>query len=204
MDVGARGAKSLAFSYNQTRENVGANIYNNGFTNSSPYLGGDGQPLFSASHPTQGGTSSNTLAVAADLSEVSVENLLIQIGQATDPRGNKINLKVKTLIIPVQLEFEAKRLLGGTERPGTADRDINAMHDLRSFPNGWQINHYLSDPDAFFIRTDLPDAIRYFERRAPQFENDNDFTTENMLFKCTGRFVFGWSDWRSVWGSPGA
>jgi hypothetical protein len=202
MSVGEKGAKSLAFSFQQTRENVGANVYNNGF--SSSYTGGDGVSLFNTAHPIDGGTASNTLAVAADLSEASLEQMLIDIGNAVDPKGLKINLMAQTLIVPVQLQFDAKRILGDPERPATADRDINAMYHMGMFPGGYKVNHYLTDADAFFVRTNLKDTIRHFNRRDAGFEQDNDFDTENAKYKCTGRYSFGWSDWRGAWGSPGA
>lgn len=201
MDVGARGAKALAFAYNQTRENVGANVYNNGFTGGPTY--GDGVSFFNGSHPIYGGTASNILSVAADLSEASLEQLLVNISLATDARGKKISLKGMKLIVPPQLMFDAKRILGDPERPGTADRDINAMYHMGMLPGGFEVNQYLTDPDAYFIRTDLKDGVRYFERRAAAFENDNDFSTENGLFKVTGRYSVGVTDWRSCFASPG-
>lgn len=202
MDVGEKGTKALAFSYNQTRENVCANVYNNGFSNS--YTFGDGQPFFSTSHPIDGGTASNTLAIAADLSEASLEQMLIDIGNAVDQRGLKIALVAQSLHVPVQLQFEAKRILGDPDRPGTADRDINAMYHMGMFPGGCKTHNYFTDPDAFFVRTNLKDAIRYFERIAAGFTSDNDFDTNNAKFKSRGRFSAGVTDWRGAWGSPGA
>lgn len=202
MEVGRRGTKALAFSYNQTRENVLHNIYNNGFSGS--YTFGDGQPFFSASHPIEGGTASNILSTPADLSEASLEQILIDIGNAVDQRGLRIALVAQSLHVPVELQFEAKRILGDPDRPATADRDINAMYHMGMFPKGMFVHHYFTDPDAFFVRTNLPDAIRYFERRAAAFEQDNDFDTENAKFKCTGRYSGGVTDWRGAWASAGA
>jgi hypothetical protein len=202
MQMGEKGAKALAWSYNQTLENVAHNIYNNGFDNTVTY--GDGQPFFSTSHPYEGGTYSNILSPGADLSEAALEQILINIGNAVDNRGLKIDLKAKSLHVPVQLQFEAKRILGDPDRPGTADRDINAMYHMGMFPEGFKVHNYFTDPDAYFVRTDTMDAVRYFEREAPRFTNDNEFDTENQKYKTMGRYSVGVTDPRGAFASQGA
>jgi hypothetical protein len=201
MDVGIKGTKNLAFAYNQTRENIGANVYNNAF--SSSYPGGDGVSLLNSAHPINGGTFSNILAVSTDLSEASLEQLIINIGLSVDPRGLKIKLIGKSLHVPIQLQFEAKRILGDSNRPGTADRDINAMYHMNMIPEGFKVNHYFTNQNAYFIRTNAEDGLRYFEREAVRFSEDNEFDTENAKYKCMGRYSFGWTDPRALFGTAG-
>lgn len=204
MSIGEKGTKALAFSYQQTRENIGHNIYNNGFSGGTTY--GDGKVFFATDHPLdQGaGTFSNLLSPGADLSEAALEDLLNQIDGAVDNRGLKINLMARSLHVPYQLRFEAKRILGDENRPATADRDINAMYHMGMFPEGFFSHHYFTDPDAFFVRTNLKDAVRYFDRRKAAFEQDNDFDTENAKYKCSGRYSFGVTDPRGAFASQGA
>lgn len=196
--VGMQRTGSLAFSMRQTKENVVANLYNRAET--AGYVGGDGVTLSSASHPTVGGgTQSNRLATAADLSEASLEDLVIQIGQAKNSRGMRISIKPKSLIIPVQLQFEAARILKSVQQSGTANNDINALRTMGAFPDGIKVNHYLTDADAFFIRTDAPEGIKLFQRVAAEFSQDKDFDTDNLKYKAYERYSTGWSDWRAVY-----
>lgn len=200
--VGQRKAQGLAFSMRQTKETVGANVYNRAFNSS--YTGGDGVALCSASHPNvAGGTWSNTLATAADLSEAALEQAMIDIAGYTNDRGLLIAARPTDLIIPRQLMFEAHRILKADGRVGTDLNDPNAIKDMGLFQNV-VVNHYLTDSDAWFLRTNVPHGMKYFERRADAFEMDNDFDTENAKFKATARYSFGWTDARGIYGSPGA
>ena len=200
--VGAQKAKALARSMRQTKEIVGANIYNRAFSGS--YTGGDGVSLLNASHPNvAGGTFSNVMSVASDLSEAALEQAVIDIASFRDDRGLLIAAKPAQLIIPYQLQFEAARILTSDGRVGTDLNDPNVIKDKGIF-NKVTINHYLTDADAWFIRTNVKDSVKYFERRGDQFEMDNDFDTENAKFKATARYSFGWSDPRAIYGSAGA
>ena len=200
--VGAQKAKALARSMRQTKEIVGANIYNRAFD--SNYKGGDGVELISASHPNvAGGTFSNKIATAADLSEAALEQAVIDIAGFRDDRGLLIAARPQQLVIPYQQTFEVKRILGADGRVGTDLNDPNVLKDMGLFSNV-TINHYLTDADAWFIRTTVKDGLKYFERRGDAFEMDNDFDTENAKFKATARYSFGWSDPRSIYGSAGA
>lgn len=201
--VGKRNARSLAMSMTQTKETVAANVYNRAFNNS--YTGGDGLELCSTAHVNiAGGTYANELTTAADLSEASLEQACIDLMGFTNDRGLKINVMPKKLIIPTALAFEAERILNTIGRVGTADNDLNALKSLNKFPGGIVVNHYLTDADAWFIRTTAPDGLKHFERRADDFTLDNDFDTDNAKFKATARYSFGWSDPRGIFGSPGA
>ena len=200
--VGAQKAKALARSMRQTKEIVGANVYNRAFN--STYAGGDGQALISASHPNvAGGTFSNQITTAADLSEAALEQAVIDIAGFRDDRGLLIAAKPDKLVIPYQQQFEVKRILGADGRVGTDLNDPNVLKDMGIFSNV-VTNHYLTDPDAWFILTSVKDGLKYFERRGDQFEMDNDFDTENAKFKATARYSFGWSDPRAIYGSAGA
>ena len=199
---GAQKTRALAFSMHQTRENNGANILNRGF--SSSYVGGDGVSLFNLNHPIENGVISNTLAIAADLSESSLEQAAIDIAGFVDNRGNRISVMPQTLIIPRQLMFESTRLLKNENRPETANRDINAMYLMNTLPGGIVVNQYLTDPDAWFIKTNCPEGVKYFDRIPVGFASDNEFDTTNMKFRARGRWVFGWTDPRGIYGSPGA
>jgi hypothetical protein len=200
--VGAQKAKALARSMRQTKEIVGANIYNRAFNSS--YTGGDGVSLINASHPNvTGGSWSNQIATASDLSEAALEQAVIDIAGFRDDRGLLIAAKPEKLVIPYQLQFEAKRILGSDGRVGTDLNDPNVLKDMGIFSNVIT-NHYLTDADAWFILTNVKDGLKYFERRGDQFEMDNDFDTENAKFKATARYSFGWSDPRAIYGSAGA
>lgn len=200
--VGQKKAQSLAFSMRQTKEVIGANVYNRAFNAS--YTGGDGVSLLNSAHPNiKGGTYSNILATAADLSEAALEQACIDIAGFTNDAGLTIAVRPQCLIIPRQLMFEAQRILKTDLRPGTANNDTNAIKTLGSIPE-IITNHYLTDTDAWFIRTDVKDGMKYFERRADAFEMDNDFDTENAKFKATSRYSFGWTDPRALFGTPGA
>lgn len=195
-------AQNLAFSMRQTKEILGAAIYNNGFTSGT---GGDGQYMLDNDHPNvAGGTWSNILATAADLSEASLEQACLDIAEFRDDRGLLIAVKPRTLIIPPELEFEAARILKTVGRVGTDLNDVNALKEMGKFPGGVVVNHYLTDADAWFIRTDARDGLKYFSRRNDEFSTDNDFDTENAKFKATFRCSFGWTDPRGIYGSPGA
>ena len=196
--VSRRRIKRLAFSMRQTKEIVSANVLNRATT--SGYNGGDGVVLLSTSHTSTNGNYSNTLSTAADLSEASLEDLVIQIGQATNDRGLNIALRPKKLIIPVNLMFEAKRILKSEMQSGSANNDINALKGMFDF----SVNHYLTDTDAWFLKTDAPNGLTMFERRALAFTQDNDFDTGNAKAKATMRFSVGWTDPRGVYGSVGA
>jgi hypothetical protein len=200
--VGQRKAQGLAFSMRQTKEIVAANVYNR--YNTSGFVGGDGVTLLSTSHPNlMGGTWSNQIATAADLSEAALEQAVIDIAGYTNDRGLLIAVRPKTLVIPRQLMFEAKRILGSDGRVGTDNNDLNAIKNMGLIPET-VVNHYLTDTDAWFIRTDVPHGMKYFERRADGFDMDNDFDTENAKYKATARYSFGWTDARGIYGSPGA
>jgi hypothetical protein len=199
--IGNRKAQALAFSGRQTKEIVAANVYNRAFSGSYP--GGDGVSMINAAHPNwSGGVWSNTPAVQADLTEAALEQAVIDLGKYTNDRGLRIAVKPKSLHIPVDLQFEAERLLQTPYRVGTADNDINTIKGM--FPGGAKVNHYFSDPNAWFIRTNVNDGMKHFQRRAAQFAVDNDFDTENAKFKFTERYSFGWTDPRAIYGSEGA
>jgi hypothetical protein len=196
-------SEGLAWAMKQTKNYNGANVFNFAFDAAGHPIG-DGAALLSATHTTESGNQSNILTVAADLSEASLEELLIQVYDARDNRNTKLMLKEKALVIPSDLQFEATRILKNPQRPGTAERDINAMNIMGKFPGGIIINHFFTDADAWFVTTNCPHGLKYFERRALDFDQDNDFATSNMHFKSTERYSFGVSDWRSLYGSPGA
>lgn len=200
--VGQRKAQGLAFSMRQTKEIVAANVYNRAFN--SAFVGGDGKELLATDHPLfAGGTFSNELATAADLSEAALEQAHIDIAGFVNDRGLLIAVKPKSLIIPRQLMFEAKRILAPDGRPGTDTNDVNAMKAMGLVPEV-VVNHYLTDTDAWFLRTNVPHGMKHWERRADSFDMDNDFDTENAKYKATARYSFGWTDPRALFGSPGA
>lgn len=200
--VATRKAAKLARSMRQTKENVHANILNRAFNSS--FVGGDGKELLATDHPTLAGNQQNELTVAADLSEASLEDLLILIRLARDSRGLRIQLEGQKLIVPPQLAFEATRIVSSVNQSGTANNDINAMKAMGMLPGGIVVWDYLTDDDAFFITTDAPEGLTTFQRRALALTQDNDFDTENARMKATERYSVGWSDWRGVFGSPGA
>lgn len=200
--VSKRRARQLAMSMRQTREIVGANVYNRAFDANFPI--GDGAALISASHPTLAGNQSNVLAVAADLSETSIEDLCIQIMEARNHRGLLINLMPRSLHIAPQNFFEATRILKSTLQNDTANNAVNALRSSGMFTDGAKVNHYFTDRDAWFIRTNCPDAMKHYERKIEAFQQDNDFDTSNFRAKKYERYSFGCSDWRGIYGSPGA
>jgi hypothetical protein len=202
MGIAETKAQGLARSMRQTKEIVCANVYNRAFSGS--YVGGDGVSLCNASHPNiSGGTWDNV--AASDLSELALEQACIDISKWTDDRGLKINLKPVSLIIPSDLEFDAYRILHSDGRIATADNDPNALARLGKFPGGIVVNNYLTDTDAWFIRTDLPSGgLKYIERRSMKFGMDEDFDTSNIKFKAAERYSVGWSDGKGIFGSPGA
>lgn len=200
--VGQRGSEGLAFSIRQTQELLGANVYNRAFNSS--YTGGDGKALLVSDHPNiAGGTYSNILSTASDLSEAALEQAAIDISLLKNDRGLQISLIPKKLIVPPQLRFEALRILKTVGRPGTELNDVNAIKEAGLFDNV-VVNHYLTDTDAWFIRTNAPHGMKYFEREGMKFAADNDWDTENAKFKATWRGVFGWTDPRGLYGSAGA
>ena len=200
--IGKRKAEGLAFSMRQTKEVIAANIYNRAFT--SGYTGGDGALLISASHPNiKGGTWSNQIGTNADLSEAALEQACIDIAGFTNDAGLLIAVRPEALVIPRQLIFEAKRILGTDGRVGTDNNDLNAIKTLGSIPSVIT-NHFLTDTDAWFIKTNVQNGMKYMERRADSFDMDNDWDTENAKFKATARYSFGWTDPRALYGSPGA
>lgn len=199
--VSKRRIQALAFSGQQTKENVGANIFNRGFN--SAFTGGDGVELFSTAHVTVDGTQSNHLTTAADLAESSLEDLLIQIMLATNSRGLKISLMGMSLKVPPNLYFDAARIVESTLQSGTANNDINVIAAHGLLPNGVVVNHYFTDTDAWFVKTNAPRGLTWFERIAPDFTQDNDFDTDNAKAKYYERYVAGWTDWRGCYASPG-
>jgi len=202
-EIGLRRAQSLAFSIRQTKEVVAANVLNRAF--SSSYTGGDGLELCSELHVNKsGGTWANELDTAADLSDTSLEQACIDIAGFTNDRGLTIKVLPKKLIIPPDLEFEAARILKSIQQPGTANNDINAIRVLGKIPQGYCVNHFLTDTDAFFIKTDAPEGLKLFQRKPMTFGTDNDFDTTNAKFKSSERYSVGWSDPRGIFGSPGA
>jgi hypothetical protein len=200
--VSKRRSKALAFSMRQTKETVAANILNRGFN--GDYTGGDGKELLATDHPTLDGTQSNELTVAADLSEAALEDLMIQIMQAKNSRGLRIALKGEKLIVPPALFYEANRILKSALQNDTANNAVNALKATNALPGGIVLNHYLTDSDAWFIKTNCPEGLIYQERMPMEFEQDNDFDTKNAKAAAVERYAFGWVDWRSIYGSPGA
>jgi hypothetical protein len=201
--LSARYTKALARAMAYTKQTKAAAVLNNGFD--TDYPGGDGKPLFSASHPlVSGGVNSNIPAVAADLNETSLEAAVIQISQWTDERGLLIAAKPRKLIIPSDLQFVATRLLETEQRVGTADNDINAIKSNGAIPEGYTVNHFLTDSDAWFLTTDVPNGLKHFVRTPMQTGMDGDFDTGNVRYKARERYSFGWSDPLGMYGSEGA
>ena len=197
--VSARYTRALARSMANTKQVKAANVLNNAFDANFP--GGDGVELCSDAHPLVTGTLSNELAVAADLNEASLEQALIDIAAFTDERGLLISTQGRKLIIPSELQFVADRITQSTLRTGTADNDINAMRNMGMMPEGYTVNHYLTDPDAFFIKTDIPNGFKLFQRSPIRTSMEGDFDTGNVRYKARERYVFGFSDPRGVFGS---
>ena len=201
--LSARYTKALARAMAYTKQVKAASILNNAF--SSGYVGGDGVSLISTAHPlVSGGTNSNRPATASDLNETSLENAVIQIAAWTDERGLLIAAQPKKLVIPPALQFTATRLLETNLRVGTADNDINALKNNGSIPQGYCINHFLTDTNAWFLMTDVPNGLKHFERAALANSMDGDFDTGNVRYKSRERYSFGWSDPLGIFGSPGS
>src|SRR5210317_129673 len=200
--IATRYTKALARSMANTKQVKAAAVLNNAFNTN--FLGGDGVELCSASHPTIAGTYSNELATSADLNETSLEQSLIDIAAFTDERGLKVAARGMKLIIPSELQFTAERLMKSSGRVGTADNDINAIANMGMIPQGYVVNHYLTDTDAFFIKTDVPNGMKMFVRSPITTSMEGDFDTGNVRYKARERYSFGFSDPRGMFGSPGA
>ena len=202
--LASRYTKALARSMASTKNTKGAAILNTGFTGSGNPTYGDGQVLLIAAHPTLSGNQTNILSTAADLNETSLEQAMIDIAAFKDERGLKVAAKARKLIIPSALQFTAERLLKSQGRVGTADNDINALKNMNMIPEGYVVNHYLSDTDAWFVTTDVPNGMKHFDRAPLKTSMEGDFDTGNVRYKARERYVFGVSDWRGIFGTPGA
>ena len=200
--LASRYTKALARSMAQTKQIKAVSPLNNGFNGN--FKSGDGSNLFATNHPTINGTFANKLATDADLNETSLEQALIDIAAFTDERGLLISTQGRKLIIPSELQFVADRLMASANRVGTADNDINALRNMGMIPEGYTVNHYLVDNDAFFIKTDIPNGFKLFQRSPIRTSMEGDFDTGNVRYKARERYSFGFSDPRCVFGSPGA
>ena len=201
--LSARYTKALARGMAYTKQVKAASVINNGF--SANYIGGDGVSLFSTAHPlVNGGTNSNRPTTGADLNETSLEAAVIQIAGWTDEKGLLIAAKPRKLIIPVNLMFVATRLLETSLRVGTTDNDINALKNNGSIPEGYTVNHFLTDTNGWYLTTDVPNGMKHFERMPLTNSMDGDFDTGNVRYKARERYSFGWSDPLGMFGSPGA
>jgi len=202
--LASRYTKALARSMASTKNTKGAAILNTGFTGSGNPTYGDGQFLLVSTHPTLSGNQTNILSTAADLNETSLEQAMIDIAAFKDERGLKVAAKARKMIIPSALQFTAERLLKSQGRVGTADNDINALKNMNMIPEGYVVNHYLSDTDAWFVTTDVPNGLKHFDRAPLKTSMEGDFDTGNVRYKARERYVFGASDWRGIFGTPGA
>ena len=200
--ISSRYTKALARSMSNAKQVKAANVLNNAFNSS--FTGGDGKELCATDHPTTGGDVKNELSTSADLNETSLEQALIDIAGITDDRGLKVALNGMKLIIPVNLQFTAERLMKSNQRVGTSDNDINALGSMGMIPQGYVVNNYLTDTDAFFIKTDVSNGLKHFQRSAISTKMEGDFETGNVKYKARERYSFGFSDWRGIFGSPGA
>ena len=200
--LSSRYTKALARSMANAKQVKAANVLNRAFNSS--YTGGDGLELCSTAHVIVSGTEQNELSTAADLNETSLEQAMIDIAALTDERGLKIAAKGMKMVIPSALQFTAERLMKSTLRVGTADNDINAVRSMGMIPQGYTVNHYLTDTDAWFIKTDVPNGLKHFVRAPIKTAMEGDFETGNVRYKARERYSFGWSDWRGIFGSPGA
>ena len=201
--IAKRYTKALARSMANTKQIKAANGLNNGF--SSSYVGGDGVELFSSAHVSlSSSTNRNELSTASDLSETSLEQALIDIAAYKDERGLKVAARGMKLIIPSALQFTAERLMKSAQRVGTADNDINALKSMGMVPQGYTVNNFLTDTDAWFIKTDVPNGMKHMVRAPIKTAMEGDFDTGNMRYKARERYSFGWSDWRGIFGSEGA
>ena len=199
--LASRYTKALARSMANTKQVKAVQPLINGF---GTFTSGDGSALFATNHPTVSGTVSNTLATASDLNETSLEQSLIDIAAMTDERGLKIAARGVKMIIPSELQFTAERLMKSQGRVGTADNDINAIASMGMVPQGYRVNNFLTDPDAFYIITDVPNGMKYFDRAAIKTAMEGDFDTGNVRYKARERYSFGVSDFRGIFASPGA
>jgi hypothetical protein len=199
--LASRYTKALARSMANTKQVKAANVLNNAFATAN---GGDGKALCATDHPIAAGTDRNELSTAADLNETSLEQSLIDIAAMTDERGLKIAAQGVKMIVPSALQFTAERLMKSSGRTATADNDINAVVSKGMVPQGYVVNHYLTDTDAFFIKTDVPNGLKHFVRSPMKTAMEGDFTTGNVRYKARERYSFGFSDWRGIFGSPGA
>ena len=202
--IASRYTKALARSMASTKEIKAANILNNATSTTDPYGGGDGVAMLSTSHPTQNGNQSNTLSTAADLSETSLESILINIADMKDDRGLRIAAQGTMLIIPTAYSFVAERLLESQLRTGTAENDLNAIKSGGYLPQGYHVMRRLTDSDAFFIKTDVPDGLKMFQRSPMRRGMEGDFETGNVRYKVRERYSFGFTDWRGIFGTEGA
>tara|TARA_R100001440_G_scaffold9331_2_gene17581 strand:+ start:2595 stop:3503 length:909 start_codon:yes stop_codon:yes gene_type:complete len=201
--LSSRYTRALARSMNTTKQVKAANVLNNAFNSS--FVGGDGKELCATDHPTVGNIDlRNELSTAADLNETSLEQSLIDISDFKDERGLKINAQAVKLIIPPALQFVADRLMESPGRVQTSDNDINAIRNMGMVPQGYVVNNYLTDTDAFFIKTDVPNGLKHFVRTPVSTSMEGDFETGNVRYKARERYSFGFSDWRGIFGSPGA
>jgi len=198
--ISTRYTKALARSMAQTKQTKGANILNLAFTT----VGGDGESLLGNAHPTLAGNLSNIPSTASDLSETSLEQAMIDIGNFKDERGLKIAARGMKLIIPAEGQFTAERITKSAQRVGTADNDINALKSMGMIPQGFVVNNYIDDGAQWFIKTDVPNGMKHFTRAALKTAMEGDFETGNMRYKARERYSFGWSDWRGIYGSAGA
>ena len=200
--LASRYTKALARSMANTKQVKAAAVLNNAFNSS--FAGGDGKELCATDHPTIAGTVSNELATSADLNETSLEQSLIDIAAFTDERGLKIAARGVKMIIPSELQFTAERLMKSAQRVGTADNDINAVRSMGMVPQGYVVNNFLTDTDAFYITTDVPNGMKYFQRAAIKTAMEGDFDTGNVRYKARERYSFGVSDYRGIFGVEGA
>ena len=201
--LASRYTKALARSMANTKQVKGAATLNNAFD--STFTGGDGKELCATDHPlVSGNTLRNEPSTASDLNETSLENALIDIAAFVDERGLKVSVRGMKLIVPAALQFVADRLLESTLRPGSADNDVNAVRNMGMLPQGYTVNHYLTDTDAWFIKTDAPRGFIHFERMPMSTKMEGDFDTGNVRYKARERYSYGFSDPRCVFGSPGA
>ena len=200
--LASRYTKALARSMSNTKQVKAANVLNNAFDSS--FAGGDGKELCATDHPIVAGTFRNELSTSADLNKTSLEQSLIDIAAFTDERGLKIAARGVKMIIPSELQFTAERLMKSAGRTGTADNDINAIGSMGMIPQGYTVNHFLTDTDAFFIKTDVPNGMKMFVRSPVKTAMEGDFTTGNVRYKARERYSFGFSDPRGMFGSPGA
>jgi len=200
--LSSRYTKALARSMANTKQVKAANVLNRAFNSS--FTGGDGKELCATDHPTIFGTVKNELSTSADLSETSLEQALIDINAFTDERGLKIASRGVKMIIPSELQFTAERIMNSANRVGTADNDLNAVKSMGMVPQGYSVNNYLTDTDAFFIITDVPNGLKYFERSPIKTSMEGDFDTGNVRYKARERYSVGFSDFRGIFGSPGA